>query len=818
MSLLDRFTFEIQFGTFFGLPVWYDLSAYLDLEAGPITVTRGRQLERTSPTPGQLSCQLINDDGRFTPGNTSSPYFPYVLDGAPTRLTFLSAASANLEDNGSHEDGIAEWAGGGTGTAPTLAPESFWTYPGTTLGPLEYPPGEWSLAITWATTSSDSLAQRTIYGLTAGRQYTWTRYVLVPFGSPNVRLQVGGNGLSAAGTYTPVKDQWTKITVTFTATYSSHVLQVQTAFTSTGGVCYTDAGQGEEGLTGILSTYKQPATRLPLWYGHALEFPLAWASGAALAASTQFVAADLLRRLPRRSALRPFDVEEPLLDHPLVLLPLDEPDGATQAGNLGSTQTVGVPVQIGTTAGDTYTFGAGTGPPADGSSSLVLTPTATGNHGWAILTPIALAAATAFSVECWFATTTGGTLVFLSSSQSGSTAYPAGILFTIGGVLRFGTSESFVSDSPGSVTDGATHHAVATYEQTGAAHTIQLFLDGVRVDIDSAITSDVSGKSASWLLAGGAKTYGSFSGTLNHVALYDHVLSADRIAAHYHAGHDGFGGERSDLRVSRLAAYAGQPSLTPAYLTGVWVLDSATYSVLGSTTIVAAVNANLDVGSATVYGQSGGGDDVLAAMNDVADTEGGIVLIDPAGQLQFQARSHRYNGQPSITVDSGDIDPGLSPTYDDALVCNSVVAATEDGAKIRFVNQASIDQRGIYEQTPDLLTRDPLDAYSVASWIVGRQAAPQVRYPTLTFDLATLPDATVNALLALDVGDRIDAAGLPPQAPNAAEGLFVEGLTLTVSPTVLRLTLNTTPADGWAVWQLDSVQYSALESTTVVAY
>lgn len=806
MSLLDRFVFEVNLGTFFGAPIWYDLSAYLNLEAGPLTVTRGRQQERATPTPGQLHTQLINDDGRFTPGNTTSPYTPYVLDGAPTRLSYL-AANTNLEDNSSHEGSIAEWSAGGTGTAPAIAPDTTHVYPDS---------GQWAMRVTWVNQATDSLAQRVIYGLTVGQTYTWSRYVYVPAGSPNVRLQVGDHGLFAAGSYVSTKDSFARATVTFVATYTSHALQVQVASSVGGGQCWTDAGQGEEGSSA--TTLMPSAVRLPQYYGHALEWPFGWQGPAALAAATQFAAVDLLRRLPRRSELRPMVIEEALLDSPLVLLPLDEPDGATQAGNLGSVQSTGTLVHRGTTG--TFAFGAGTGPPADGSSSLVLTPvySAPGMSGWYFNMLLGFSAS-AVTVEAWINTTmtTPSTnwIVELSNVVNGSAAVADLVVF-LGKLFWFSDRGNLTVTSAASVNDGATHHVAAVYAQDGVNHTATIYIDGQAAGTASIADASV-GLTATYLQVAG-NYFAQFSGTINHAAVYAAALSADRIAAHYHAGWDGFGGERSDQRISRLASYAGLDSLTPATLTTAWTLDSAAYSVLDTTTILAGSDLNLEVGSSTVYGQAAGGGDVLAAMNDVADTEGGVVLIDRSGQLQFQARSHRYNRPPSVTPDSADVDPGLSPAYDDALVVNSVAVSTQDGAKLRVIDQASVAQRGVYEQQLDLLTRDALDAYSTAAWIAGRQAEPQVRYTSVTFDLATLPAAQVNALLAMDIGDRLDVTGLPPQAPRATEPLFVEGLELVVSPSRLTLTLNTTPADGWQVWQLDSPTLSVLDTTTVLAY
>jgi hypothetical protein len=69
-------------GTAFGgTPTWTDITAYVLPDgdgASPITITFGRQDEDTDVTPTTVSFILVNDDGRFTPGNASSPYYPHV--------------------------------------------------------------------------------------------------------------------------------------------------------------------------------------------------------------------------------------------------------------------------------------------------------------------------------------------------------------------------------------------------------------------------------------------------------------------------------------------------------------------------------------------------------------------------------------------------------------------------------------------------------------------------------------------------------------------------------------------------------------------
>lgn len=73
-----------------GTPTWTDISSYV-LTTGdgqPIQITGpARQDESSDTTPSQCSLTLINDDGRFTPGNSSSPYYPNVTPGVRVRVS-----------------------------------------------------------------------------------------------------------------------------------------------------------------------------------------------------------------------------------------------------------------------------------------------------------------------------------------------------------------------------------------------------------------------------------------------------------------------------------------------------------------------------------------------------------------------------------------------------------------------------------------------------------------------------------------------------------------------------------------------------------
>jgi hypothetical protein len=70
-------------------PSWVDITSRAISGQGNdfISVSMGRQFELSSPEAGEINISIDNHDGAFTPGNTSSPYYPNVVLGTPVRVS-----------------------------------------------------------------------------------------------------------------------------------------------------------------------------------------------------------------------------------------------------------------------------------------------------------------------------------------------------------------------------------------------------------------------------------------------------------------------------------------------------------------------------------------------------------------------------------------------------------------------------------------------------------------------------------------------------------------------------------------------------------
>jgi hypothetical protein len=67
-------------------PVWVDVTQWVRSLSG-IAITRGRQDQYEQTQPSRLTLSLLNPGGRFTPGNTASPYYPNVKRGRRIRVS-----------------------------------------------------------------------------------------------------------------------------------------------------------------------------------------------------------------------------------------------------------------------------------------------------------------------------------------------------------------------------------------------------------------------------------------------------------------------------------------------------------------------------------------------------------------------------------------------------------------------------------------------------------------------------------------------------------------------------------------------------------
>ncbi|WP_098010494.1 hypothetical protein [Streptomyces sp. sk226] len=791
---------------------WTDISSRVDMVQG-VTITRGAQDELAEPQPGGCTMTLDNQDGALTPGNPSSPYAPWVRRNAPIRVSALvyptrtGAAPWPLSQLADEFDGTA--------INPTLWPNR---YGGSTLvgGRLRIPltPGvssgvqsarSWTLpgssvcarmtTVPKANGSSAALSHFILDGVTNGTrlgfQFNVATQVLrcvsmvgfvdaaavdLPYsGIDHLWLRIREAGGTVYWETSPDGWDWTvRRTLATPGWASSQQLIVTLSTARTGG-------------TGDYTEWDYLGAQVhPRFCGTVNEWPVTWSG---LASSVSISATDLFKRLNRLPDLRSCLVEEVVANTPLAYYPLTEAAGSSSAGDLSGTTAGPLTVaQLG--SGGTLELGTAAGPAAATDALPLLTPVSASagkyltsdlgqqfetksGTGWLML-------------ECWFQTSVPGRVIFGLSSTT--TIYQLVWSLSAGGALQVESCYDGFLSSPtvfasGNLADGKWHHLA--YDEV--MH--QVWVDGVPV-AGSPYTL-VQLRQLTVGAYGGGRLW---SGSIGHLALYAVSPLAPIgaiLATHYAAGMTAYSGEAADLRVTRLAKYAGVSSVT----------------ILGTT-------------HDPVVGQGEAGSSVVARLREVEATESGRLYAerDYFG-LAYQSRDLRYNpdgADEAFAIAYADLEPGTEVSDDDQKLTNSVEASRPGGATQRVTADSSITAFGLYEKQLTLLKTSDNSVVDAASWIVSRYADPEPELREVPIEAYTLP--TYIDILSADISSYFTVYDLPAQAPVTEMRVTVEGYSETIAEQSHRIQFRTSASATDSVWILGDPVYGVLDYTTRLAY
>jgi hypothetical protein len=538
--------------------------------------------------------------------------------------------------------------------------------------------------------------------------------------------------------------------------------------------------------------------------GYVDEWPVEWPGGSQAYSTVTVTAMSRQARLGRSTTFKSIVEEEYLYDAPVLYFPLGEPQGASSAGNIAPGRSESLTVgQLG--AGGTVQFGQGIGPGTDDLPAPVITPIDASNGPY-LTTSLAsdpLAGALHAAMDCYVVLDSFPTSTQMVMRLEGQDSFAFGmqIAITTLGVATANVGLFGVA-AVGSIADGTLHHLAARASLNVATNqvTLTLFVDGVATSSTGAWSSLTPAgipffPSVTRLFVGGYPASGRlFSGTIAHAAVYASPTSAitdSRYAQHYLAGASGFSGEASGARVARHARLAGIPTAEVSTETGL---------------------------STSIAHKDTTGQTPISLMQDVAETEDGVVFDGKDGTLTFHSRSHRYGATSAFTLDAnlGDIEDDFSPKLDDQHLTNDMTASRPNGITVRSINQPSIDEYGYYRETTEVLTTSDNEVQARADWEVNRFGTPRVAIPNVGTDLLT--SSVASALLAADIGTKFTLTNLPSQAPASTVDYFIEGGTEQIGVNSYTIEFNVSAAAYANVWQLDSATLSQLDSTTVLAY
>lgn len=205
-----------------------------------------------------------------------------------------------------------------------------------------------------------------------------------------------------------------------------------------------------------------------------------------------------------------------------------------------------------------------------------------------------------------------------------------------------------------------------------------------------------------------------------------------------------------------------------------------------------------DPGATPLTAQDVNGASPLQLMQEVANTDGGVLFDDLAGtDTTYYGRSVRLTGTTDVTLDvaAQEVQSGLTAPVDLANLVNSVTAVAADGsAKVTRTDGASIALRGYSGEEQTLHTNSAAHLLARADWRLHTSSVPRSRAPELSLELSGLSDIQQDAVLGIGMWSVVDLSGLPSAAAGVPSSCFVEGGTELWTFQSCAMTLNVTDA------------------------
>jgi hypothetical protein len=459
--------------------------------------------------------------------------------------------------------------------------------------------------------------------------------------------------------------------------------------------------------------------------------------------------------------------EDILAQDPVAYYRLDEPDTGTasqqEAANSALvTQPTLKQVQYGT--GGALQWGQGTGPGVDGASALVMAPSSLSN-GLGLLGTLGnpVTAVTSASLIVWFNSTRANdgqqvTIFKVADAMATSTNLCFIELKGFSGTNLVATSQvksdasSYLVNATknGNFFDGKTHMVAGTYELSGGQLIVTLYIDGVQQATTTMATPVAQFSTMSTVGLGHALSSPAlYPGTLSNAALFGYALDADTIGDIYTAGTTAFAGDTITDRLSRIADWEGLSGLD-----------------LDSTTTV--VDRHMPDER-----------NLLEALDQVADSEGGIVYVNGDGDIKFISRTDRETTSvPLITVNTGLCQP-RQITDDQLLVNKAVITRLATTVKTTLVDQESVDAHGAHEHPVDTILRNDDDARNYATYLLSGYSNPPERCQPVKFNALLLQDWP--AVNGIDVWKVLEVQELPAVETTSDADYYIEGWALNIS-------------------------------------
>jgi len=784
---LDDITTFVTVGPNVAAGQWTDISPWVY----KADWARGRQHELDKFEAGTATLLVDNNDGRFSPWNTASPYNGYLL---PMRYLQIRASTGNRlsTDDASFETTIGGWV---ANSACTVARDG-------TIG-LD---GTASLKMT-ATAGSAFSARSTACAVRPGA--TISGLASLRASAAGLHFTVGLTWLDSTGAVISTSTgastaipngSFGQATVTATAPATAAAVRLLVTCTDNalnGRVLNLD----EAGIfPGTVTTWAPGMT--PRFTGHINTFPVRWPDNFTEWGELQ--ASDAFRLLAFVDITSTKYAPAVLADSPIGYYRLGDPLGSTVALDSSGNGRHGT-VQAQVSFGQQSCLIADVDTAADFGDSP--------NIGFIALPSSLVVTSGNWSCECWYQHngTRDDTIISqdtLTPDNTGGITW----LFYVDGVATLQAWLTTVGVSGfayvhvngvTNVQDGNPHHIVGTFTISGGNITLTVYVDGVLdatttvVFVERRAATDTIGINGDYNGGGGGG-----GGIIDEVALYNVALTPSQILAHYVAGAAQWGSQPSGTRITNVADAVSFPSALRSISTGQSILQPVTSSLI------------------TTKG--------LAHMQQVEATEDGALYIDRFGKLIFLDRNTIATGNYAaaaftlgdLSVPAGSsaelpFDPGPDMALDDLDLYNEATVQRNGGVLQTWADATSEAAYGRRTKSiSGTLSAGDAESLYRAQWEVAHYKNPLFRLRSASVDLtedSRLPDAVFGSdLMQLIAVNRHGVTG-----DAFTETALIEHIEEHWTPNSYKATFGLSPTQAAKYWQLGT---SALGSTTALAF
>lgn len=221
----------------------------------------------------------------------------------------------------------------------------------------------------------------------------------------------------------------------------------------------------------------------------------------------------------------------------------------------------------------------------------------------------------------------------------------------------------------------------------------------------------------------------------------------------------------------------------------------------------------------------------LAQIRDAEATDFGILTEQrDANGLLYRTRASMYAQDPAVTIDYSArvVAPPFEPTDDDEQTRNDVTATRRDGGSFQLTQttgRMSISDPpvGIGQYEDEITVNVETDAQlaGAASWWLRLGTLDAARFPAVTFNLAAseiqADPALLEALLALEVGDRMLIENITDADIPDTLDLIVQGSTETIENTLWTITFNCAPGEPYQVAKFSNGQRYDADGSVLTA-